>query len=215
MTTLELDAFSTEFEGAPQYTGQDQKQDSNSDLTQQGMSSMSKVHFADRTLETVVATATPAIEAAGQAFNEYLWAEIPICEKMQIRALPFAREQFVLYAPLQPNRNVHGTAFAGSLYTVMSMAGWGLIRMELDRQIAQLSGKRADLWLTKANIRYADPVTTGYAAVAETDTKSLDQFWQKMVRKGRGKMRLNTVIGDPKRPLVTVQGEYAAKLLDC
>jgi thioesterase domain-containing protein len=168
----------------------------------------------DRSLAGIEAAASKAVIEAGQGFNEYLWSEIPICEHMQIRALPFSRERFVLLAPLAPNRNVHGTAFAGSLYTVMSMAGWGLIRVELDRQLGHATGKRADLWLTKASIRYADPVTDGFAAVAETDQRSLDQFWQKLLRKGRGKMRLNTIIGDPKSPLVTVQGEYAAKLID-
>lgn len=208
MTTIEMDAF-------PADVSSNLKGDALKKLTNTNAgSAASEIILRDRTLEGVQACATPAIQAAGQAFTDYLWSGIPICSQMQIQALPFAREQFVLLAPLAPNKNVHGTAFAGSLYTVMSMAGWGLIRTELDRQIAQMTGKKAALWLTKASIRYADPVTTGFAAVAETDTKSLDQFWHKMVRKGRGKIRLNTIIGDPKRPLVTVQGEYAAKLLD-
>lgn len=203
MTTIEMDAYDND-------ANVDAKGESLNKMTERSSGDL----LGDRSLEHVQASATPEIVASGQAFTRYLWSGIPICEQMEIQALPFARERFVLLAPLAPNRNVHGTAFAGSLYTVMSMAGWGLIRMELDRQLALISGKKADLWLTKASIRYANPVTEGFAAVAETDHKSLDQFWQKMVRKGRGKIRLNTIIGNPKSPLVTVQGEYAAKLLD-
>ncbi|MEJ2742456.1 MAG: YiiD C-terminal domain-containing protein [Gammaproteobacteria bacterium] len=124
---------------------------------------------------------TSEIRAAGDAFTQYLWAEIPICKQMEITAFPIHRERFILAAPLPPNRNVHGTAFAGSLYTVMSMSGWGLIRTELDRRLVEMMRARADLWLTKASIRYVDPVETAFHAVAELDGKSLDQFWNKLV----------------------------------
>ena len=153
-------------------------------------------------------------KASAAAFTDYLWEQIPICKEMGITASQSMRNEFSLQAPLHPNRNVHGTAFAGSLYTVMAMSGWGLIRVDLNRHLQSIEGKRADLWLTKASIRYADPVTEGFAAVAKTDDRLLDHFWSKMIRKGRGKMRLNVTIGDPKNPTVFLQGEYAAKLLD-
>ena len=63
---------------------------------------------------------------------EQTWhEEIPISKAMGIRVADFANDQLVVRAELEPNINVHGTAFAGSLYAIAALCGWGMTWLQL------------------------------------------------------------------------------------
>lgn len=57
-------------------------------------------------------------------------------------------------APLEPNRNMHGTGFAGALYSLAVATGWALVHNRLD--VAGLTGQ---LVVKEATIHYKRPVT--------------------------------------------------------
>src|SRR5437764_14514413 len=53
--------------------------------------------------------------------------EIPITGHIGIRAESYDGKRLVLSAPLKPNINHKATAIAGSLNSLVTLAGWGLI----------------------------------------------------------------------------------------
>ena len=57
--------------------------------------------------------------------------EIPISAVMGVRVLGFDGAVLITAAPLACNVNVHGTAFAGSQFSVASLCGWGQIWLQL------------------------------------------------------------------------------------
>ncbi|WP_394129536.1 thioesterase domain-containing protein [Shewanella maritima] len=80
---------------------------------------------------------------------------IPISEFMQIQLLSFQNDTLTVTAPLAPNINLHHTMFAGSIYTLMTLTGWGMVWLQ-----QQLSGVDGDIVLADANVRFLAPVDT-------------------------------------------------------
>ena len=65
--------------------------------------------------------------------------EIPIVASMGMAVERYDGQSLTVRAPLQPNRNVHGTTFAGSLYSACVLTGWGAIWLALrERGLAVL-----------------------------------------------------------------------------
>lgn len=79
---------------------------------------------------------------------------IPLTEAMQLAPLHFRDETLTVAAELAPNVNVHGTAFAGSLYAVAALAGWGLVHLTLRR--AGIDD--GSIVIAEGRIRYLRPV---------------------------------------------------------
>lgn len=86
---------------------------------------------------------------------------IPLSAFMQLQIHAFDGYQLQCQAPLAPNINLHQTMFAGSIYTLLTLTGWGLVYLQL--QALQVQG---DIVLADADVRYLKPVTDGAIATA-------------------------------------------------
>ncbi|QYJ85913.1 thioesterase domain-containing protein [Shewanella mesophila] len=84
---------------------------------------------------------------------------IPVSEFMQICPESYLQHVFSVSAPLAPNINLHHTMFAGSIYTLMTLTGWGAVWLN-----QQLTGVKGDIVLANAHIRYLAPITTSPTA---------------------------------------------------
>lgn len=90
------------------------------------------------------------------------WYEhIPVSKAMSIRIFQYTGRSIELRAPLARNINVHGTMFAGSLYTLATLTGWGLLQLQLRER--DLEGS---IVLAEGNINYRKPVIEEPRAVA-------------------------------------------------
>ncbi|MAD76256.1 MAG: thioesterase [Rheinheimera sp.] len=78
---------------------------------------------------------------------------IPLSQYMQLEITDFDGYALNCSAPLAPNINLHQTMFAGSIYTLATLTGWGMLYMQL--QAAGLQGAQV---LANATIRYRRPV---------------------------------------------------------
>ena len=57
---------------------------------------------------------------------ELTWhRDIPLAAAMSIAVEGYDGRTLTVRAPLPPNRNLHGTAFAGSLFSTCVLTGWG------------------------------------------------------------------------------------------
>ncbi|HSG51460.1 MAG TPA: bifunctional GNAT family N-acetyltransferase/hotdog fold thioesterase [Rheinheimera sp.] len=104
-----------------------------------------------------------AIFVAGDAGQFNLWCQqlagtwrktIPLSQFMQLGINSFDGNALCCQAPLAPNINLHGTMFAGSIYTLATLTGWGMLYLQL-----QALGISGDQVLADANIKYYKPVS--------------------------------------------------------
>ena len=98
---------------------------------------------------------------------------IPVSQFMQITPVSFSGQHFSVTAPLAPNVNLHQTMFAGSIYTLMTLTGWGMVWLQ--QQLAKVEG---DIVLADANVRYIAPITADPVARVDwvdTDLSALQR----------------------------------------
>ena len=69
-----------------------------------------------------------------------------------------------LHAPLERHVNDKGCAFGGSLVSLMTLAGWGLVTLRLEQ-----AGIDADVFVADSEVRYLQPLFADLAAEAELD----------------------------------------------
>lgn len=78
---------------------------------------------------------------------------IPLAQFMQLEVQAFDGHQLRCHAPLAPNKNPHHTMFAGSIYSMATLTGWGMVYLQL-----KALGLEGDIVLADAQIRYLAPV---------------------------------------------------------
>ena len=106
-----------------------------------------------------------AVDLLGRELQETWLREIPLASALAIEVASCTREEILVRAPLTPNRNLHGTAFAGSLFAVCVLTGWGAawralkarsaeglivvadVSMSLDNVLAIAGVARSNLWV--------------------------------------------------------------------
>nr|WP_283104553.1 thioesterase domain-containing protein [Shewanella olleyana] len=79
---------------------------------------------------------------------------IPVSQFMQVTPMSYDGNRFTVTAPMAPNINLHQTMFAGSIYTLMTLTGWGMLWLQ-----QQIAGVEGNIVLADANIRYHAPIT--------------------------------------------------------
>ena len=88
------------------------------------------------------------------------WYEkIPVTNALGVRIASFDGIALIVEADFDANINLHGTAFAGSLYAVNALCGWSMVHLQLT--LADLPGS---IVLVEGNIRYAAPVRESIVA---------------------------------------------------
>ncbi|TWT88525.1 putative thioesterase [Pseudobythopirellula maris] len=134
-------------------------------------------------------------------------AEIPVTEHMDVRVQRRDATGLWVAMPLAPNRNPHATAFAGSLNTLCTVAGWGMTYL-----LMQEYGLAGTIVIRRSSIKYHEPIeTTTVAArcrvVAEVDRS---HFVEMLTEKGQAKLdHFVEITGQSEdRPAVLFAGSY-------
>lgn len=147
---------------------------------------------------------TPS-EPTRQQLERLLHAEIPLTRAMGVTVAGFDALGLTLTAPLAPNINHQDTAFGGSLATLATLAGWGLLQITL-RDLATVT-----VVIQECRIEYLRPVTADFAATCRMpDSATLEQLRARLQRKGVARVTLDVTIGPAQRPAVRFQGRYVA-----
>ena len=118
---------------------------------------------------------------------------IPLTRAMGLAVEGFDGEALTLAAPLAPNVNDKGCAFGGSLVSVMTLAGWGLVKLALDRL-----GRDCDIYVQDSDVRYLAPVWDDFEAVARlVDRESFAAMTDALTARGRARTRVRCVVPLP------------------
>ncbi|GAB7196551.1 fatty acid biosynthesis protein FabY [Dickeya oryzae] len=119
---------------------------------------------------------------------------IPLSEKMGVRISQYTGQKFITTMPETGNQNPHHTLFAGSMFSLATLTGWGLIWLLLRER--QLGGT---IILADAHIRYSTPVTGRPSAVADLGSLSGDLDRLARGRKARVQLQVELFGNDKKR----------------
>ena len=139
-----------------------------------------------------------------QQLQTVIYREIPIARFMGVRILQYEPGMLVIAAALEPNINIHDTAFAGSLYSICAMSGWGLVTLE-----AQTHKAEAKVVVAKGDIKYIKPIQDDpILAHAKLTGDANDIFVQLATsHKARVEVVSSIMVGDALGVLFT--GNYA------
>lgn len=92
---------------------------------------------------------------------------MPPVAALGVRVAGFDGETFRLAAPLAANVNDKGCAFGGSLASVMTLAGWGMVTLKIEA-----AGLDADVYVADSSIRYRAPVYSDLEVAAVRDEEA-------------------------------------------
>ncbi|MFT3755509.1 MAG: YiiD C-terminal domain-containing protein [Pseudoxanthomonas sp.] len=139
-------------------------------------------------MNDVLAEAEPT-QAALRHLRE-LCARIAPVVAMQVEVDSFDGQRLQLRAPLAANINDKGNAFGGSLVSLMTLAGWGLVNLQL-----HLRGIDAEVYVADSQVRYRAPLYDDLCAVAYlAEGESWEVFFDTLAKRGRARLQMETGI---------------------
>ena len=140
--------------------------------------------------------------------EEFFHTEIPITAHMGVEVVHYDRHNLELAAPLAPNENDKGTGFGGSLSSLLTLAGWGLLHLNAaERDID------CDIIIHKGKIEYLKPVLEDFTArCGLPEEGGLAEFFNRLQHRGHAKIDLRSEILAGNGCAAFFDGRYVAML---
>ncbi|WP_250657975.1 YiiD C-terminal domain-containing protein [Alkalimarinus coralli] len=136
--------------------------------------------------------------------NRLLKTHIPLCGFMELAIKSLESHSIIATAPIQPNRNMHGTGFAGAQYSLAVATGWALVQNRLD-----VAGMEGQLVVREATIHYKYPVTSDITLKAEFEVEMNDsELRSKMAEEGRINFPLTIAIYSEDKRCAYLNADY-------
>lgn len=134
----------------------------------------------------------------------FLHEQIPLTRAMGVQVESYDQGRLVLTAPLGANHNHLGTAFGGSLSAIATLAGYGLLWLEL-------GDRKAHIVVRKSSISYLHPVRGMIRAICQRpDEATAAAFRAKFSEQGKARITLAVIIEHEGQVCVEFEGVYIA-----
>lgn len=145
---------------------------------------------------------------AAAILEAHILEHIPLARAMQLRVPRYSGDELEMTAPLAPNINDKGCAFGGSMTSLLTLAGWGLIELGLRAQ--QLD---CDIYVGDSHVRYQEPVWGELQGVARfVEAGALVDLVAALRTRGKGHANVICEIAGTQRPAATLGARFFAKL---
>ncbi len=141
--------------------------------------------------------------SAASALERKVRQTIPLSDTMQFSINSLSLDAIDVSAPLEPNVNIHGSGFAGSIYSVGVLTGWALCAHILEELHIV-----AELVVARAEIRYRAPVNGDLSCSCVCSKAQRKSFRQGIDDAGKGKLVLTIEVGGDRE--ATLQATYIA-----
>jgi thioesterase domain-containing protein len=136
--------------------------------------------------------------------ERFFHGKIPLTKAMGVRVESHDSGGLVLTAPLDANHNHLGTAFGGSLAALATLAGYGLLWLELGDRNAHIVIRRSEL-------DYRHPVTGPLRAICRKPPEAeLATFRTTFAKAGKARIRLEVTVEEAGRVCMTFVGTFVA-----
>lgn len=138
--------------------------------------------------------------------EQTLHKEVPLTQQMGVRVEAHDGRELVVQADFEPNINIHGTAFGGSLFSICAVTCWGLLHMKFEE--IELAAHSV---LGEASISFSRPVRGDIQARCRLpDDGSFELFMEKLARGEKAWLELISEIHAGDRLAVRFNGRYSA-----
>lgn len=145
------------------------------------------------------------MNAFSRHLQELLDEQVPMARAMGVRIKQYDEEGLVLAAPLAQNRNYKGTAFAGSLATLATLAGWALTMLRVEEL-----GMHPEVVIVRSTINYLRPVREDIEVLCRLpDEATIAKLQCALDHKGIGRWELAARIPASGLKAVAYTGTYA------
>lgn len=135
-----------------------------------------------------------------------LFDRIAPARALGIRVNAFQDGHVVLTAPFGPNRNDKGTAFAGSIASLLSLAGWAAITLSLRE-----AGTGADVMIVQSEISYSAPARAALFAEAGISSDESARVIRELETRGRSRITLRAAVHSEGTDCAAMTASYAVQ----
>ena len=141
------------------------------------------------------------------SLRDKLATEIPVTQHLGLEVVSYDHTGLQLGAPLIKNVNHEGSAFAGSVNAVATLAGWGWVWLTLrERRLSAL------IVLQDSSVKYLKPITSDFVARCLPPSEAeVSRLLAGIVRHGRGRMALAVEISTGEGLAASFRGRYVAR----
>ena len=129
---------------------------------------------------------------------------IPISRQMDFRVRELTEQSIEVSGGASENINVHNTAFAGSLYSICTLAAWGLTFSKLPKGSA--------LVMAKAEIEYLRPVKGEIVACGQISEQQSARLLADLEEQGKGRLDLEISVKNDEKLAVKFTAHLHVKL---
>jgi thioesterase domain-containing protein len=146
--------------------------------------------------------------AAAAALESHIRETIPLADAIDLKVRRYTGELLEMTAPLAPNVNDKGCAFGGSMASLLTLAGWGLVELGLRAQALA-----CDIYVGNSELRYQEPVWSELRGVARfTESGAMARLADALRARGKGHIDVVCEIVGEKRPATLLTARFFAKL---
>lgn len=143
-----------------------------------------------------------------QVLQQTLAQDIPITQHMGITVESYDDKGLVLKASLAGNTNPKGTAFAGSINSLVTLAGWGQLWLLLKE--LNIDGH---VVIQNNHIAYLHPVVDDFVALCHRPAQDeIDRLEQTLRHKGKARIELDVDIRQEDEVAVDFKGRYVVHI---
>lgn len=148
--------------------------------------------------------------AAAARLEAHILEHIPMARAMQLSVRRYTGDELEMAAPLGPNINDKGCAFGGSMASLLTLAGWGLVELGLRRR-----GFDCDIYVGTSQVRYREPVWGELRGVARfVEPGALESLVASLADSGKGRVEVACAIERGDDAAATLEARFVAKLRD-
>lgn len=129
--------------------------------------------------------------------------DIPLAAAMAIEVADYDGRTLTVHAPLAPNRNLHGTAFAGGLFSLCVLTGWGAMWLGLKER-----GAGGLIVVADSHIQYRKAVGGDMICCCTAEPAALATSVEQLTASGRTRLPLACTIDADGQRAVMFEGTY-------
>ena len=142
------------------------------------------------------------------AFELFLHEMIPLAKAMGVGVEVSDDRSLVLTAPKEQNRNSLNTAFGGSLVSIATLAGYGVV-WELMKNEKAADKPQWHIVVKESRAAYRRPVIGDLRAICERPaTAAIAEFKEALARYGKAKLKLRARVIEDGQTAVDVQAAF-------
>jgi thioesterase domain-containing protein len=146
--------------------------------------------------------------ALAAQLRAYIVEHIPLARTMELRVVRYDGTELEMAAPLAPNIHDKGCAFGGSMASLMTLAGWGLVELAL-----RARGIECDIYVGDSTIRYREPLFGELRATARfAEADALDGFLKALAARGKARIQVACAISGGQQDAATLEAAFVAKV---